>query len=68
VKHVFGVKKSTRGDQFDVTHDRGLRRKALAFIALYFTIGALFYNRVEGWSIVEGVYFSIVCITTVSVC
>jgi potassium channel subfamily K len=65
VKHVFGVKKAARSDQFDVTNDKKLRRKAALVTIAYFTTGALFYRYVEGWSIVEGVYFSIVCITTV---
>jgi hypothetical protein len=65
VCHCLGVKKGPPPDHMNVTNDKTTRLKAIGISLLYFTIGALFYKLAEEWTIIDGVYFSIVCITTV---
>jgi hypothetical protein len=40
-------------------------RRLAAITALALVLGTLFYWRVEGWSVLDSIYFSVITLTTV---
>ena len=41
------------------------KRQKLLTVLIYYIVGALFFCNVEGWTIIQSIYFTTVTITTV---